>query len=107
WYSRWPAGRGPVQNDLNALALRISSKITAHGRSASAAPIRISSPACHSNSGPTIYGSDAQTAAAGVLQIEHVIVCSHYGCSGVSAALQNKRVGLVENWLRTVQEVQS
>ena len=42
-----------------------------------------------------------------MLQIEHVIVCSHYGCSGVSAALQNKRVGLADNWLRHVQDVHS
>src|SRR5881227_332100 len=45
--------------------------------------------------------------AVDVLQIEHVIVCGHYGCSGVSAALQNKRVGLADNWLRHVQDVHS
>ena len=45
--------------------------------------------------------------AVDVLQIEHVIVCGHYGCSGVSAALQNKRVGLADNWLRHVQDVRS
>jgi carbonic anhydrase len=43
--------------------------------------------------------------AIDVLQIEHVIVCGHYGCSGVSAALQNLRVGLADNWLRHVQDV--
>ena len=43
--------------------------------------------------------------AVDVLRIEHVIVCGHYGCSGVSAALENKRVGLADNWLRHVQDV--
>jgi carbonic anhydrase len=42
-----------------------------------------------------------------VLKIEHVIVCGHYGCSGVSVAIQNQRVGLADNWLRHVQDVHS
>ena len=45
--------------------------------------------------------------AVEVLQIEHIIVCGHYGCSGVSVALQNQRVGLADNWLRHVQDVHS
>ncbi len=43
--------------------------------------------------------------AVDVLNIEHIIVCGHYGCSGVSAAMQNQRVGLADNWLRHVQDV--
>ena len=45
--------------------------------------------------------------AVDVLRIEHIIVCGHYGCSGVSVALQNQRVGLADNWLRHVQDVHS
>ena len=43
--------------------------------------------------------------AVAVLKVEHVIVCGHYGCSGVSVAMQNQRVGLADNWLRHVQDV--
>jgi len=43
--------------------------------------------------------------AVDVLRIRHVIVCGHYGCGGVRAAYQDDRMGLVDNWLRHVQDV--
>lgn len=43
--------------------------------------------------------------AVDVLRIRHVIVCGHYGCSGVRAALQHERHGLVDNWLRHIQDL--
>jgi carbonic anhydrase len=43
--------------------------------------------------------------AVDVLCIEHVIVCGHYSCGGILAALQNNKLGLIENWLRHVQDV--
>jgi carbonic anhydrase len=43
--------------------------------------------------------------AVDVLQVEHVIVCGHYGCGGIRAAIENQRLGLIDNWFRHVQDV--
>ncbi|MBA3706546.1 MAG: carbonic anhydrase [Bacteroidetes bacterium] len=43
--------------------------------------------------------------AVEVLHVKHVIVCGHYGCGGVLAAMENKDQGFVNNWLRNIKEV--
>ncbi|HET6655918.1 MAG TPA: carbonic anhydrase, partial [Gammaproteobacteria bacterium] len=43
--------------------------------------------------------------AVEALQVEHVIVCGHYGCGGVLAALRDEKLGLIDNWVRHIQEV--
>jgi len=64
----------------------------------------------HRNVGNLVVNTDLNCLsvmqyAVEVLKVQRIIVCGHYGCGGVQAALARKRLGLIDTWLRYVQDV--
>jgi carbonic anhydrase len=64
----------------------------------------------HRNVANLVYPSDPNCLsvvayAVGVLKVEHIIVCAHYGCGGVKAAMSNESYGVIDNWLSKIKEL--
>ena len=43
--------------------------------------------------------------AVNALKVKHVLVCGHYGCGGVKAAMENQSIGIIDNWIRNIKDV--
>jgi carbonic anhydrase len=43
--------------------------------------------------------------AVNVLKVKHVIVCGHYGCGGIKAAMSNESIGIIDNWIRHIKDI--
>jgi carbonic anhydrase len=54
-----------------------------------------------------LNGQSVLQFAVDVLKVRHVIVCGHYGCGGVRAALEDKKLGLVDGWIHHIRDVRA